>query len=52
MKIMISPAKKMKEDTDSFEVLGMPEYLADARILMQQIKKADVSRGKSIVEMQ
>lgn len=48
MKIMISPAKKMKEDTDSFEVLGMPEYLADARILMQHIKKLTFQEAKAL----
>lgn len=38
MKIIISPAKKMRVDTDSFAVSGMPEFLKDACILMKKIR--------------
>ena len=38
MKIIISPAKKMNVDTDSYEVRGLPEFIDDTRILMEKIR--------------
>ena len=38
MKIIISPAKKMNVDTDSFAVSGKPEFIADTKILMNAVK--------------
>lgn len=36
--IIISPAKKMKVDTDSFAVSGLPRFLTDTEILMRKIQ--------------
>lgn len=48
MKIIISPAKKMIEDTDSIEVTGMPGFINDAIILMQEMKALSLSEGKAL----
>ena len=36
--IIISPAKKMNVDTDSFAVSGLPRFLTDTEILMRKIQ--------------
>ena len=38
MKIIISPAKKMNVNTDSYEVQGLPEFIDDTRVLMEKIR--------------
>lgn len=38
MRIILSPAKKMKMDTDSFPVGGMPEFLPQAETLLEQMQ--------------
>ena len=48
MKIIISPAKKMNEDTDSIEVTGMPEFINDAIILMHEMQSLSLSEGKAL----
>lgn len=48
MKIIISPAKKMIEDTDSIEVTGMPGFINDAIILMHEMKALSLSEGKAL----
>lgn len=48
MKIIISPAKKMNIDTDSFEIGGLPKFLADTKILMEEIKKLTLADGKAL----
>lgn len=48
MKIIISPAKKMNVDRDSYEVIGMPCFLADTRILMREIKKLSFAEAKAL----
>ena len=48
MKIIISPAKKMSVDRDSYEVMGMPCFLADTRILMREIKKLSFAEAKAL----
>jgi len=48
MKIIISPAKKMNEDTDSIEVTGMPGFINDAIILMHEIQSLSLSEGKAL----
>jgi cytoplasmic iron level regulating protein YaaA (DUF328/UPF0246 family) len=45
---MISPAKKMNVDTDSFEVTGVPEFIDDTIILMHEIQSLSLSEGKSL----
>lgn len=48
MKIIISPAKKMNEDTDSIEVTGMPGFINDAIILMNEMQSLSLSEGKAL----
>lgn len=48
MKIIISPAKKMNVDRDSYEVMGMPCFLADTRLLMREIKKLSFAEAKAL----
>ena len=45
MKLLISPAKKMRVDTDTMEPQGLPVFLAQAQELMEWM------RGKSEVEL-
>ena len=48
MKSIISPAKKMNMSRDSYEVTGMPCFLADTKILMQEIKKLSLAEAKAL----
>ena len=48
MKIIISPAKKMNEDMDSFEVTGMPGFLDNTMILMHEIQSLSKSEKKAL----
>ena len=48
MKIIISPAKKMNVDRDSLAVKGMPCFLAEAKILMREIKKLSLEEAKAL----
>lgn len=48
MKIIISPAKKMNIDTDSFEVRGLPRFLDDTKLLMEEIKKLTFAEAKGL----
>ena len=46
MKIILSPAKKMKVDTDSLEPLGLPQFVEQADGLLSWL------RGQSGEELQ
>lgn len=48
MKIIISPAKKMKMDTDSYEICGMPEFLDEAEVLCSRIKALTLSEARKL----
>ncbi len=48
MKIIISPAKKMNRDTDSFAVSGLPMFMEDVRILMERIRSLSFSEAKAL----
>ena len=48
MRIIISPAKKMRVDTDSYEVLGKPEFLEQAEILRKEIKKLTLEEAREL----
>lgn len=48
MKIIISPAKKMNVDTDSFVADRMPEFLEDAGILMNALKSMTFKEVKAL----
>ena len=39
MKIIISPAKKMNVDTDTYQVTGLPVFLEDTKLLMDEIRR-------------
>jgi len=39
MRIIISPAKKMRVDTDSLPWKDLPGFLPDTEILLRQLKK-------------
>ena len=48
MKIIISPAKKMNVDTDSFEVTGVPRFIDNTMILMHEIQSLSLSEAKAL----
>ena len=48
MKIIISPAKKMNVDTDTFEIGGMPEFTDDAEILMNAVRALSLPEAKAL----
>ncbi len=48
MKIIISPAKKMNENTDLFEINALPEFIDDARILMREIQSLTLEEAKAL----
>ena len=48
MKIIISPAKKMHVDTDSFAVSAMPEFVEDARILKEKIRSLSYAEAREL----
>ncbi|MCI8516517.1 MAG: peroxide stress protein YaaA [Hungatella sp.] len=48
MKIIISPAKKMNTDTDSFDISGLPEFLGDTEILKNEIRRLSLSEAKAL----
>lgn len=48
MKIIISPAKKMNVNTDSFEVTGLPEFMDDTVVLMHKIQSLSFSEAKAL----
>lgn len=48
MRIIISPAKKMNVDTESFGVKGMPCFLNDAKFLMEEIRKLSYAEAKAL----
>lgn len=46
MRIIISPAKKMNVDTDTYRVTGLPMFLEDTKQLMQEIRGLSYSEAK------
>lgn len=48
MKIIISPAKKMKENTDSLEPKGLPVFLDEARRLRDRINGLPLGKQKEL----
>ncbi len=48
MKIIISPAKKMNVNIDSFEVTGVPGFIEDTIILMHEIQSLSLSETKAL----
>lgn len=48
MKIIISPAKKMNVDTDTYAISGMPEFIKDTEILMNAVKKMSFEEAKAL----
>ena len=48
MKIIISPAKKMNVDTDSFAADGLPAFLAETKTLMTAIQALSFAEAKAL----
>lgn len=48
MKIIISPAKKMKTDTDTLEIRDLPVFLDDAKYLVQYLKSLTYEEAKEL----
>lgn len=48
MIIIISPAKKMNEDTDSFGISGLPEFLEDTKVLMKAMQSLPLPEAKAL----
>ena len=48
MKIIISPAKKMKENTDTLEVRALPVYLHEAEYLQKHLSELSYEELKSL----
>lgn len=48
MRIIISPAKKMKVDRDCFAVKTAPCFLDDAKVLMREIRKLSYEEAKAL----
>lgn len=46
--IIISPAKKMKVDTDSFAVKEMPQFLKDTEVLMRRIQSMSLAEVRAL----
>ena len=50
MRIIISPAKKMKDDEDSLAFLGMPVFLEKTTRLMNWLKLLNIEEAKTLWE--
>ena len=48
MKIVISPTKKMKVDTDSYEILGMPVFLTETERIMKWMRSLSLDVAKQL----
>lgn len=48
MRIIISPAKKMKIDTDSLDYQQLPQFIKDTEIILAYLKELDYEKLKSI----
>jgi uncharacterized protein len=48
MRIIISPAKKMKTDTDVFAYERMPQYVSDSEVLLGLLKQMSYEEVKSL----
>ncbi len=48
MKIIISPAKKMNIETDSFGISGIPEFIENTKILMHEIQSMTLAETQSL----
>lgn len=47
-RIIISPAKKMNVDTDSFAISGMPQFLEDTKVLMHKIQSMSLADARAL----
>lgn len=48
MRIIISPAKKMNVDTDTYRAAGLPMFLEDTKLLMNEIRRLSYSKAKEL----
>ena len=48
MRIIISPAKKMKVDTDTFSYQGLPAFLEETAVLMNWVQALSYSEAREL----
>ena len=48
MKIIVSPAKKMNVDTDTFGFTALPVFLSDTAALMEWVKSLSYAEAKKL----
>lgn len=48
MRIIISPAKKMRVDIDSLQPVGLPQFLSEAKLLMQTMQSMSNEELKTL----
>ena len=48
MRIIISPAKQMREDTDSFACSGLPVFMEKTQVLMHWIQGLSYEEQKKL----
>ena len=48
MRIIISPAKKMKTDTDSLSHKDLPQFMEEAKILLRRLQEMSYSELKKL----
>lgn len=48
LKIIISPAKKMKEDTDGLSIRDLPEFLSQTEVLLSRLQSMSYSELKAL----
>lgn len=48
MKVIISPAKKMRVDTDSFSIAGLPRFLPQTRQLLAALRRMEDSQLQAL----
>ena len=48
MRIIISPAKKMREDTDSFAALGLPDFLDKTEVLLAALREKSYDQLRAL----
>ncbi len=48
MKIIISPAKKMREDPENFPADGFPQFMEEAKILCEEIRRLSFEEARAL----
>ena len=48
MRIIISPAKKMKVNTDTVECGGLPVFIKDAEVILEWMRQLSYEQAKKL----